>query len=155
MRTTFMRGPESQPPPFYERKIARVASFPKAEEAPTFEQVVVELAGSIPNGDADMDVTISGRRHRITLERLVKDQKIGTETFTARPEGDQYPSIHFQAQWDAAKTGFTAKDLVGLTAQIYSRKYPPSVPKPSPELQRLLDNQELIRININNLAPGR
>ena len=149
MRTTFMRGPDIQRPPYYDCKIARVLLLSPGKK---YDKVMIELSPSIPNGEADMDLTVKGKRRRIPLLIVDVPLELAGEKFEPKPEGVSYPQKYFVANLNKEELDIAdAKELQGLSVQVFSRKYPPEPIKISPELKRIEANQDLIRINLNNL----
>jgi hypothetical protein len=153
LKTSMMRGPEIAPPPFYERKIAKVYAEAKDDKT---EVVILELNQSIPSGDADIEFTLEKRRYRHPITRLRADVKIPgppVMNIAAVPEGQ--PTFFFRVRIEREKYKFTGADLKDASVNIFSFHYPPEVPRPSLEAQRLQDSVDSINVNLKNLVIPR
>jgi hypothetical protein len=73
----------------------------------------------------------------------------GKTTIVATERGKPTHFIRVKIPHDAK---YIADDLVGLQLQIFSTNYPPEIPGPSPEMQRLQDSVNSLDINLKNLA---
>jgi hypothetical protein len=148
LKTSMMRGPELLPPPNYERKIAKVylVNTKHAER----EVSIIEFDQSIPFGDGYMDFTLGKNRYHQEINYFEKPEtsEDGKIVFPAIEEGR--PSKYVKLTI-LKKMPYRASDLVGLPVQIFSNKFPPEVPRPSPELQRLQDSVDSINVNLKNL----
>jgi hypothetical protein len=147
LKTSMMRGPELLPQPFYTRKIVDV--HPLAEASEKREVSIIEFDKTIPFGDAMMDIKLDSTRDRLQLRSFGKQEiSVDEKKFDAVAEGT--PSNYFKLTIPATNK-YRAKDLVGITVQVFSDKYPPKENGPSPEMQRLEDNVNSLDVNLKNL----
>jgi len=148
LKTSMMRGPELLPPPYYDRKITKV--YPVDTKNPEREVSIIEFDQAIPFGDGYMDFTLSKKRFHQEIVYFEKPQvsEDGKTVFPAVEEGKL--SKYFKLTLPT-KSPFRAADLVGVSVQIFSTKFPPDVPAPSPEMQRLQDGVDSLNVNLKNL----
>ncbi len=150
LKTAMMRGPDVVPPPYYERKIVRVHLIPDEGKHQIW---VIEFDQPVPFGDATMVFTLQKIRQRLPLTYFMEPLKSS--------EGREFPALKEGALATYLKATMPTKlpyqreDLQNLPVQILSYDYPPEVPRPSPELQRLQDSVDSLNLNLKNLAAPR
>jgi hypothetical protein len=150
LKTAMMRGPEIVPPPYYDRKIVKAHLVqPQGDN----EVWIIEFDQPIPFGDATMVLTLHKVRYRQGLTYFNEPLK-STEgrEFPALKEGAA--STYLRATMPK-KLPYQREELQNVPVQILSYDYPPEVPRPSPELQRLQDSVESLNLNLKNLAAPR
>lgn len=149
LKTSMMRGPDALPSPYYDRKIAKAHSVTRTPLDP--KQTYLQLDQSVPASDGYVAFTRNKRRYQLDMLHFVNDQKSddGKTTIVAVEQGKPTNFIRVTIPNDAK---YTAEDLVGLPIQVFSTNYPPEVPGPSPEMQRLQDSVNNLDINLKNLA---
>jgi hypothetical protein len=159
LKTTFMRGPEAAPPPMaWDVRVARVERLRDKdgkEQPPTADIVTfyVIFDKDVPNDDATMVATLrGGRRVRLTLNKVDLFNFEGAKQPPAPDEGK--PINQLLGRWDPMKLNLDGPNLEGASAQIFSYRYPPPPPPTPPDLKRLENNLEQIRLNLQNLRPG-
>jgi hypothetical protein len=166
MRTTFMRGADTLPAPYYAVKIVRFEKDWMAEDGDEgpIRYVVLYFDQPVPNGNALMMATLSdGRKVRLDLFEVSrekpaaapkgKDAKDAAEGGKAVQPGQMIS--YLRASWNPVKKQFTPDNLVGASAQIYSHDYPPQAPATDPALQRINDNLNAIRANTTGNQTGK
>jgi hypothetical protein len=156
LKTTFMRGPETAPPPLaWEVKIAKVERLRDKQgndQKPTDGTVTfyVIFDKEVPNDDATMVATLpGGRRVRLTLNKVDLFNFEGGKQAAAPDEGKLINQLI--GRWDPEKLQLDGLNLQGAFAQIFSYRYPPAPPPTPPDLKRLQDNVDQIRLNLQNL----
>jgi hypothetical protein len=155
MKTTFMRGPETLPPPaFYEVRIVDVKDDPAGKDggagaAP--DPVVYKILyfdNSIPNGNATMIATLDDWR-KIRLELQV----IEIAPDKSKPPFGE-PIKFLRASWAPSRTHFDGENLRNAKARIYSHEYPPTAPIMAQD-NRVLDSLDAIRANVNSIKSNQ
>src|SRR6185312_11946819 len=126
LKTTFMRGPETIPPGYYEVKITKVSEPEKLD--PTGKKDIVrsflDFDKTVPNGKASLVLTLSNKK-KVRLDLLdVKKKSSGEEV----RDGD--PTDRLEVRWSPSRDTVTKEELQGATVRIYSEDHPPEIAKP-------------------------
>ncbi len=154
MKTTFMRGPETTPPPVYwEREVLDVYVFSRVAEDKTDPDNIIPMrvnaaikfeAPPIPNVDGSMLAKLDdGRKINLPLQRL--DTTIPVDS---KVKANEVETQWLKASWFPALTGFDVENIrkVGKVKILLPTKPPPFV-TPSTELKKINDNLDSIRLN--------
>jgi hypothetical protein len=154
LRTTFMRGPETVPPPVYwERTIATVYEYrrdpeDKDKKTPMVVYAALQLDQQLPNGDGSLIATLDDGR-KIVLPVQQYAQRIKGDTKDLPSKG--LPTTYLQATWSPAVTGFDVENLRNLPVKILLPEFPPPLPPATLDLKKINDNLDQINLNTLNL----
>ncbi len=152
LETTFMRGAKATVPAYYEREILDVLE--KEAEGQDERTYVFHFATPVPNGEGAIEIDArGGKTSRLPLRPILvtaKDYIDGHGELVAEipKTGVGGQTAYLLSNWNPKDQNFKKEDLVGRMARIYLTDFPPPAPKPTPEMQRILDNLEQIRANL-------
>jgi hypothetical protein len=142
LQTTFMRGPETTPPPVYWS--AKVISVDKDWTAMDDGKAIYRVLNfdqPVPNGNALMLANLTdGRKIRLDLSAVLEGRDKSKP-----PLGKDI--TYLKASWNPKLRMFDADNLIGASAQIFSHDYPPPAVVAAPGLRRISDNLDAIRAN--------
>ncbi|HJZ56898.1 MAG TPA: hypothetical protein VKE74_18155 [Gemmataceae bacterium] len=149
LKTTFMRGPEKVAGPDYFEAVVKDVVVEKREQGVIYGYVIFDRA--VKNDKGYMLATLNdGRQVRIRLTPLTKPV---TGVGTVTEIGTDVTA--FEVEWNSEKLKFTEENLRNAKAKIFRQNYFPPPPPVSPDLQRLNDNLDQIRLNTLNQSLGR
>jgi hypothetical protein len=152
LETTFMRGSKTTPPAYYERQIVDVLE----KEIPGQDEraYIFQFATAVPNGEGAIEVDArGGKTSRLELRPILVPaheykNSAGTVVQEVPKTGVGGQTSFLLSNWNPKEQNFKKEDLVGRVARVYLTDYPPPTPKPSPDMQRILDNLDQIRANV-------
>jgi hypothetical protein len=152
LETTFMRGAKTVPPAYYERTIVDVL---EKEVAGQDERAYIfQFATPLPNGEGAIEIDArGGKTSRLPIRAILvaaTDYVNGAGELVAKvpATGVGGQTVFLLSNWNPKEQNFKKEDLIGRMARIYLTDFPPPAPKPSPEMQRILDNLDQIRANV-------
>jgi hypothetical protein len=154
LKTTFMRGPETVPPPVYwERTITNVTEYTRDAEdvknkTPMIVYAAIQFDQTLPNAEGSLLITLSdGRKVVLPLKQYDK-----------RVEGDKDPQPQrgmqtkwLRADWAPAKVGYDVENLRGLKVRVLLPDFPPPLQSGVSDLKKINDNLDQIRLNVVNI----
>jgi len=154
LKTTFMRGPETTPPPvYYDRTITNVMEYrrdpeDKEKNQPMTVYAALQLDQPVPNADGSVLATLADGR-KIVLGVKQYSQRLPIDKDPLPPKGT--PTKWLQTDWHPALTGYDVENLRNVKVRILLPEYPPPLQQPATELKNINDNLDQIRLNVVNL----
>jgi hypothetical protein len=152
LKTTFMRGPEKAPgPEYFEATIKDINVHTSVNEGDSAgaRYSYILLDRLIPNDDGFLMATLNDKRKlRFTIERLKAGDKPGPG-YTGKVDFGTATDT-FKMDWNIKATSAEKDNLKNAKVKVYLQNHFPPAPAPSPDLQRLNDNLDAIRLNILN-----
>jgi hypothetical protein len=144
LKTTFMRGPEkAASADYFEATIAN-AKVEKQEMGIDYGWVIFDHP--VKNDEGYMLVTLPDKRQvRIRLHPLTRNiPMVGNIV----PIGND--TTAFEIEWNSTALKVTDENLKNAKAKIFLQNYFPPPPPTNPDLQRLNDSLDQIRLNTLN-----
>jgi hypothetical protein len=152
MKTTFMRGADQPPPGYYDVTVVDVKrGMLNGKPSPV---IALVLDKKVKNSDGYLQIEPKGGKG-LTLEidmlvPAVKNKYFAGDATLVASDKEGEDTVNLQSAWHPTD-GPDPTALKRQSGRLFFPKYPPPTAKPSPDLQKILDDLDAIRANVPRL----